>query len=391
MSLTADAPVENDGKIACAECGARVHIIQKHLESGCRSGMTLAAYKERHPEAPILSPMALDKLKERQKAVETPAVAADLGFAAQMRPMHEVFGLGEVPAAMNARTKAPLMIRTFEPPAELAGFVPDKDPNYVFSIDLLKTALAAHRVARPAYFWGMLGTGKTTIFEQVAAHIGHPLLRVQHTRNTEESHVLGQWVVKDGSTVFQLGPLAFCMKYGLIYLADEYDFAMPAVISLYQPVMEGKALVIKDADPENRVIKPHPNFRFWATGNTNGTGDETGLYQGTVLQNAANYERFFIVEEVRWMEPKVETSILIAQGGVPKELAEKMISFATMCREAYAAGKIGLPPSTRSMINCCLNGSIRADYAMGIRQSYVNRLNRIDQEAVKEVMKRVGF
>ena len=97
--------------------------------------------------------------------------------------------------------------------------------------------------------------------------------------NNYNCRLLG--VVKNGETVFELGPLPYAMKHGMVYCADEYDFAEPAVLSIYQSVLEGKPLIIKEADLENRVIKPHPNFRFCATGNTNGAGDSFGLYQGT--------------------------------------------------------------------------------------------------------------
>ncbi|MER9496479.1 AAA family ATPase, partial [Mesorhizobium sp. M0320] len=172
---------------------------------------------------------------------------------------------------------------------------------------------------------------------------------VQHTAHTEESHVLGQYVVRtkmakhdvisgDGTrhevekpmsvTEFQLGPLPLAMIEGAVYCADEYDFAMPQVVALYQPVLEGKALVIKDAPPEYRLIKPHPEFRIVATGNTNGTGDETGLYQGTLIQNAANYSRFKITEEVTYMEPKIEETVISGQAGIERADAAKLVKIA---------------------------------------------------------------
>jgi cobaltochelatase CobS len=217
------------------------------------------------------------------------------------------------------------------------------------------------------------------------------LIRVQHTINTEESHIVGQWTVRDGATHFELGPLAVAMKDGHLYMADEYDFAMPSVLSLYQPVMEGKALLIKEADEANRIIKPHPLFRFFATGNTNGTGDNTGLYQGTLMQNAANYERFAIVEEVHYPAREAEIRIIMGQAKLSMPLAEKLVQFGTQCREAFRSGKISLPPSPRALIHAGMVGRVRANMEIGVRQAYANRLPEADRDAVNEVLRRISF
>lgn len=386
----------SDGKITCEVCGARTHFMQKHLQDA-HPEITIEDYRAKYPSAPILSPLAEARVREHQaKAVAAAPVSGVESPASEeivMVPgaLHEAFHLGSVKAAINARTGAPLPISTFKAPPALALFVPAKDPHYVFQIDLLKSCIMALEINTPMLTWGHMGTGKSTIWEQIAAHTGRPMLRVQHTRNVEESHVVGQWTVKDGRTVFELGPLAFAMKYGLLYVADEYDFAMPAVLSVYQAVLEGKPLLIKEADAENRIIKPHPHFRIVATGNTNGTGDETGLYQGTLLQNAANYERFGIVEQVEYMEKKIEIQVVAAQGGVPKEIAETLVQFGTMCREAFKAAKISLPPSPRALINAAKVGVRRGDFAAGLRLAYINRLSTIDREAANDVLRRITF
>lgn len=381
-----------DGKIACRLCGARVHVMHAHLRDH-HPEMTVEAYQATHPEAPLMSERASTELARRKKALRhdnppsLPETPSNFGVTAST--FHEVFALGKVRAAMNAATGNPLPMKSYQAPPELAHFVPDVDENYVFPIDLLKTIAMAVDIGENTYLWGMAGTGKSTIFEQFCARTGRPWMRVQHTRNTEEAHVVGQYVVRDGATVFELGPLPFAMKYGLAYCADEYDFGMPAVLALYQPVLEGKPLIIKEAPPEMRVIRPHPMFRFFATGNTNGTGDETGLYQGTMLQNAANYERFGVVEEVHYPDRKVEVQLVSAQSGVPKEFAEKIVDFGGKAREAYAAQKLGLPPSPRALIKAAKLGALRGDWKAGLKLAYINRLSRVDQQAANEVLSRI--
>jgi cobaltochelatase CobS len=390
-----------DGKIACAMCGAHVHIIQSHL-SESHPGMTVHEYTASYPFAPIMSEKAKAMIAERAKAKEkssvqaTPSVSGSTeidfggGFTGQKAALHELFDLGAT-AAAKGWSGNPIPIHTFNAPPDLSDYVPAIDRNYVWPIALLKKAMLALEMNIPAYLWGHAGTGKSTMWKQICARTGRPTLRAQHTVNTEEAHILGQWVVKDGATVFELGPLPFCMKYGLTYLADEYDFAMPSVLSVYQPVLEGEPLVMKEADAANRVIKPHPLFRIVATGNTNGTGDETGLYQGTTIQNAANYERFGLVEEVHYMEAATEIIVVSQQGGIPKEKADSLVKFAGMIREAHNGGKIGLPISPRALINAAKLGKRVNSLEEGLAMAYINRLSRVDQEAAREVLKRMSF
>lgn len=401
-----------DGKIGCRICGSREHVIKAHLASH-HPEMNIEQYTETYPDAPILSDVAKNHMerKRKQQAEEATRVVdqetntvtetkkeeikvKDLdGFKEKTGYLHQVFDLGDAAGSRRANG-GPIGIQVFEAPEELNIYIPAKDEDYVFPIDVLKVVMAGLMLNKPIYLWGHAGTGKSTIFEQIMARTGRPWIRVQHTRNTEESHVLGQWIVKDGATQFELGPLPYAMKHGLTYLADEYDFAMPSVMALYQPVLEGKALVIKDADMENRIIKPHPMFRFVATGNTNGTGDETGLYSGTLIQNAANYERFGIVKQVHYIDKETELKVVVKKAGIPKELKSKiikMIDFATSAREAFGNGRIGIPPSPRAMINAAENGIVLSSFEEGIRLAYINRLSMTDKAAAEELLKRMAI
>jgi cobaltochelatase CobS len=382
-----------DGKITCQIDGARVHSIQLHIRDH-HPDWDIERYKREFPSAPLLSPVAEEARRKKMAAagvagaVPTGSKPKTSGIAT--KPFHEVFEFGAAKAARNARGDAiPCPVLT-DLDDDAQALVPDVDPNYVFNIELTKTVLMGVFLNTPILLWGMHGTGKTTAAEQFCARTNRPFSRVQHTVNTEEAHIVGQYVVKDGSTNFQLGPLAVAMINGYVYCADEYDFAMPSVLSVYQPVLEGKPLVIKDAPPELRVVRPHPNFRFVATGNTNGGGDETGLYQGTQLQNAANYSRFGITEEVGYMDPKIETAVIAGQGGIDKADAAKLVNFAKEVRDAFKAGRIGATVSPRELINAARLGLVRgSDWRGGLRLALINRLSRVDKEVVDQFAQRI--
>lgn len=387
-------------KIKCEICGEEVHAIHIHLKEA-HPEVTITEYREKFPGAPILSERAKQLLTERKKAQE--ASAATGGKTAEAakpaesdpepleegvarKPLNVVFGLGSAKAALSSQgSPIPITVMT-NPDPEMTPVVSN---DYVYDIDELKNVLMALELNIPCYVWGHKGSGKSELFEQVAARTGRSFLRVQHTANTEESHIVGQWTVKGGETMFELGPLPLAMKNGWMYAADEYDFAMPSVLSVYQAVLEGKSLMIKEADAANRIIKPHKNFRFVATGNTNGSGDETGLYQGTNLQNSANYDRFGMVIHKQYMKKKDESKILQNRVGLVEKDADKMVEFASLVREAYDGAKISDVISPRTLIYASRIGIKRGSFRQGITLSFTNKLTKVDREAVDGIAQRV--
>jgi cobaltochelatase CobS len=390
---------QND-KITCEECGASVHVISKHLESA-HPGMTLAQYQEKHPLAEVFSPYAKQLIAEKQKkeaAAATPAAtpketpaanAAALVPASGIvkKPLHEVFELGADPEAMNAKGD-PIPI-TVLAAHDQHDMVPKISKEYVYLPGELKDVILALEVNIPCYVWGHKGSGKSELFEQVCARTNRPMLRVQHSANTEESHIIGQWTVKGGNTHFELGPLALAMKFGWTLVLDEYDFAQPSVLAVYQPVLEGKALVIKEAPAEMRIIEPHPNFRIVATGNTNGSGDESGLYQGTLIQNSANYDRYGMVIHKQYMPKEQESQMLQQRAKLTPKDADKMVQFAGEIRQAFDGAKMSDTISPRTLIYASQIGIMRGSFAHGLEKSFISKLSKVDREVAGGIAQRI--
>lgn len=386
--------MKDEGKITCHIDGALTHSVELHIRQNYADTWTLEKYKQEFPGEPVLSEYAIATIRRRkadkEKGARSEVAEAAGGATYKRQAFHEVFELGPIKAARNPRGE--MITITVQQTHEegSSDFVPDVDPNYIFDIELTKDVLIGFEVGFPIYLWGMHGTGKTTALEQVAARTRRPFVRVQHTINTEESHILGQYVVRDGGTHFQLGPLPLAMMLGCVYCADEYDFAMPSVTAVYQPVLEGKPLIIKDAPPEYRMIRPHPKFRFCATGNTNGSGDETGLYQGTQIQNSANYSRFGITVEVKYMEPDIEASVVASQARIDKSDAAKIVDFAGRIRENYRGGKIAATISPRELITAAKFAVVRgSNWRAGLERAFIARQSRIDQEVIMQCAQRI--
>lgn len=397
-------------QISCKICGEDTDHIGKHLKEA-HPGVTIESYQSQYPGAALTSSRYDRKAAEllQRKAEDVKVTNGMQSMVAKIlpftppnsvikQPLNETF---EMPLDDSMRSPLkkgqtqgdPIMIDVMDRnalDAESIDAIPEVNEGYVFRPEELKDLVMAIQLNIPTLVWGYHGAGKTTVVEQVCARINRPYLRVQHTDTTEESHIVGQMVVRNGATEFDYGPLAEAMMRGWVYLADEYDFAHPAVIAVYQAVLEGKPLYIKEAPPSQRLVKPHPHFRFIATGNTNGSGDDTGLYSGTKIGNAAAYSRFGITIHVEYPEAKTEIAILKGSLPLTQDVAEKLVDFAGCIRSMYAAGEISLPISPRELIRAAMIGVVKGgNFRRGIELGYSNRLDKTQGEAVSQTAQRV--
>lgn len=249
----------------------------------------------------------------------------------------------------------------FAPGHELSHLVEKVDPYYRFRPDILRDIFAfiSHGDGDGLYLSGPTGCGKTTIIEQIAARLNWPCIRVNANARLEMHDLVGSMSlapVQGGgaATRFQHGPLARAMRDGAIFILDEIDLVDPAISAGMNAILEGKPLVI--ADNGGEIIRPHANFRFIATGNTAGLGDDTGAYAGTVTQNLAYMDRFWVIK-VDYPAPDVESEILEARFGslLDSRVREAMIRVANAVREQFigtgnAGATLSITFSTRTLI-----------------------------------------
>lgn len=349
MTATALPQDAHSDAVTCKWCGKSFHHLKSHFSMGRCEGIPEEAkglgvddvvkmYTTAFPGEPTLSPKAIEALKTKRSEragadgkiadiSSHPGYAGTVEYKTELVAAHELLGLTikELGTPRGKPLQVTVNINTPYP-----EFVPEVKAGYVYGdFDLIKDIFMMLEIGIPGYLWGHTGTGKTSLPTQLCALLNRPVIRSQHTASTEESHITGQILAREGTTYFEPGLLSLAMKNGWVYLADEYDFAFPQILGIYQPVLEGEPLVIKEATPDWRRVAPHKRFAFIGTGNTNGSGDETGLYQGTNIQNAANFSRFGIVSHVKYMKPGAEVNMLV-EAGIIREYAEKMVKFANL-------------------------------------------------------------
>ena len=217
------------------------------------------------------------------------------------------------------------------------SYTPRIDRDYLFHESMREIVVwllsTPEERADPLYIFGPTGSGKTSLVRQLAARLNYPVFEVTAHGRLEFPDLAGHLSVQNASMTFQYGPLALAMRYGGIFLLNEMDLLDPATATGLNGVLDGGPLCI----PENggEIIHPHPMFRFVATANTNGASDDSGLYQGTLRQNIALMDRFWLCE-VGYPDPTTEESLLERMApDIPHELRKSMVSFANEIRRLF--------------------------------------------------------
>ena len=274
--------------------------------------------------------------------------------------------------------------------------VPDLDPAYVFDADTTLAILAGFAHNRRVMVQGYHGTGKSTHIEQVAARLNWPCIRINLDAHISRIDLIGRdaIVLKDGQqiTEFREGLLPWALQTPTALVFDEYDAGRPDVMFVIQRVLETEGkLTLLD---QNRVIRPNPYFRLFATANTVGLGDTSGLYHGTQQINQGQMDRWNIVVTLNYLPAAVEAQIVLAKSGDfdkpgGKELVENMVRVADLTRKGFVAGDISTVMSPRTVITWAQNAEIFKDVGFAFRLSFLNKCDEAERPLVAEYYQRV--
>jgi cobaltochelatase CobS len=273
--------------------------------------------------------------------------------------------------------------------------VPDLDPDYVFDQDTTLAILAGFAHNRRVLIAGYHGTGKSTHVEQVAARLNWPCVRVNLDSHISRIDLVGKdaIVLQDGKQVteFRDGMLPWALQRNIALCFDEYDAGRPDVMFVIQRVLEisGKLTLLD----QNRVIRPHPAFRLFATANTVGLGDTTGLYHGTQQINQGQMDRWSIVTTLNYLPHDKEVDIVLAKS--PKyrttegrETVSKMVRVADLTRSAFVNGDLSTVMSPRTVITWADNAEIFGDIGFAFRVTFLNKCDELERPLVAEFYQR---
>ena len=273
--------------------------------------------------------------------------------------------------------------------------VPESDPDYLFDHDTTMAILAGFAHNRRVLVSGYHGTGKSTHIEQVAARLNWPCVRVNLDSHVSRIDLVGKdaIVLEEGQQVtqFQDGILPWAYQHNVALVFDEYDAGRPDVMFVIQRVLESSGrLTLLD---QSRVIRPHPAFRLFATANTVGLGDTTGLYHGTQQINQAQMDRWSIVTTLNYLPHDNEVDIVVAKVksfATPerKKDVAKMVRIADMTRSAFINGDLSTVMSPRTVITWAENAAIFGDIGFAFRLTFLNKCDELERTLVAEMYQR---
>lgn len=295
--------------------------------------------------------------------------------------VREVFGI-------NSDLKVPAF-------SERDDHVPEIDPAYQFNPEVTLAILAGFSRDRRVMVQGLHGTGKSTHIEQVAARLNWPCVRINLDGHISRLDLVGKdtIVLKDGKQVteFQEGIVPWALRRPTALIFDEFDAGRPDVMFVIQRILErdGKFTLLD----QNEVIEPHPAFRLFATSNTIGLGNSTGLYHGTQMVNQAQMDRWNIVTTLNYLPTDDEMKII--QARVPsmnheqgESLIRSMIAVADLTRNSFAAGDISTLMSPRTVISWAENIEIFNSPSIAFRLSFLNKCDEIERPIIAEFYQR---
>lgn len=273
--------------------------------------------------------------------------------------------------------------------------VPNIDENYCFDSDTTCAVLAGFMHNCRVMIQGYHGTGKSTHIEQIAARLNWPCVRVNLDSHISRIDLIGKDVIrlKDGKQVteFHEGILPWALRNPVAIVFDEYDAGRPDVMFVIQRILEtdGKLTLLD----QNDIITPHPYFRLFATANTVGLGDTTGLYHGTQQINQGQMDRWSMVVMLNYLNHDTECKIILAKNKEydtieGRDEIAKMVRLADLTRKAFMNGELSTIMSPRTILSWVENTRIFGDRAYAFRLSFLNKCDELERATLGELYQR---
>ena len=308
-------------------------------------------------------------------------------------PFSQVFG-------WKGKTIPDILIRVFKPtdwaePARV--MIPPKDPDWVWNRPLAEQLALAFNSGDTTMLHGLQGTGKSCAVQEYAATICAPFWRMSCNRETRETHFTGNPNLEydtEGRMHIKQEPtlLTDSLRYGGIFCEDEFDRHNSSLVLQALREKTNRTLILPNADGrsiEDRILKA-PEGRWWyaLTGNTPGTGDETGLFDAEV-QDASSLDRIDTTIEVNYLGKPEERKLLQSKCNLNDQMINGIIDVAKLIRNAFSKGTIMQTMSVRGTVAWANKAEQVSHLGTGLTYTFLNKLNDDDRKAVEDMFHRV--
>ena len=274
-------------------------------------------------------------------------------------------------------------------------YVPEIDKNYKFDRDTTLAILSGFNYNKRVLIQGYHGTGKSTHIEQIAARLNWPCIRVNLDSHISRIDLIGKdaIILKNNKQVteFREGILPWAIQNPIALVFDEYDAGRPDVMFVIQRILESDGtFTLLD---KNKIVKQNKYFRLFATTNTVGLGDTTGLYHGTQQINQGQMDRWNIVTTLNYLTLEKEMEIILAKNkklnnAKGKEKVSNMIKVASLTRKGFIAGDISTVMSPRTILYWAENNEIFKDTGYAFRVTFLNKCDELEKNIIAEYYQR---
>ena len=272
-------------------------------------------------------------------------------------------------------------------PDNVARLVPQVDDDYVVQREVAALLVAGIQDGDKSLITGPTGSGKSSLVKYVCAKLKRPFIRINMSGDVESASLFGTLTVSGGATVWEDGAVTEAAKYGAVCLVDEWEL-MPAEIAMgMQNLLEDNGYLYLKEKPgtsDDRTVIPHKDFRLVFAGNTVGQGDTTGAFSGVGVQNTATIDRFTNTLHLDYLTASHEINIITSKTGIDTKTAGQMVRLASLVRNAYDSGKVGLTISPRTLINWARKMR-RYSVQDSFKVAYAAKLNPDDTRSVMEL------
>ena len=228
------------------------------------------------------------------------------------------------------------------------------EPPYWHRVADEECAFEAAAAARlPVLLTGPTGCGKTRFVEHMAWRLRRPLVTVACHEDLTAGDLAGRWLLDAAGTRWQDGPLALAARHGAICYLDELVEARSDALVVVHPLADSRRVL--PLERRGELLRAHPDFLLVASCNPG--------YRGLHKDLKPSTRQRFTTLAFDYPLPEVEAAIVAAEGGVDRELAQRLVALAARTRHLRDDGleegastrllvhaaqlvRAGLPPRT---------------------------------------------
>lgn len=199
----------------------------------------------------------------------------------------------------------------------------------------------------PVLLIGETGVGKTLVVRHLAHQTNNGLRRVNLNGMTTVDEFVGKLMINERGTYWTNGVLVQAMEAGDWLLIDEINACLPEIAFCLHSLLDDDRMIVL-TEYDGRVIRPHPEFRLFATMNPS----EERKYGGTKPLNEALLDRFPVTLRMTYLPEDDEVQVVSVQSGNPdREMGRKMVRCAADLRAAIAEERLFGSCSTRRVVD----------------------------------------